>query len=200
MFLAEDFSLSCHLHCPMAAIPSFIKLMASLDLDGDSKSSSCLPISPARSRSGSCSSTSSSSSIKNQSPTSRTFHLPFDSSRDLDNDRHHCCSRLKAARYTPYISTGTLAKQHGMGSPVVSKEDQEKEPKVQSTSPPSSSPRRRPSPLRFSKSGRDEHASTPISSYLRRKTPQNSPTVPTFANRDPVERPEAITLPSLFSL
>ncbi|KAI6105743.1 hypothetical protein F5141DRAFT_1216492 [Pisolithus sp. B1] len=184
----------------MAAIPSFIELMASLGLDGDSKSSSRLGISPARSRSGSCSSTSSSSSIKDQSPTSPTFNISFDSSRDLDNDRHHCCNRLKAARYTPYISSEILGKQHGMGAPVVSEEDEDKEPKVQSTSPPSCSPRRRPSPLRFSKTGKDEHASTPISSYLRRKTPQNSPTVSTFTNRDPVERPEAITLPSLFSL
>lgn len=182
----------------MAAVPSFIELMASLGLDSDSKSSSRLLVSPTRFRSGSCSSTSSGSSTKDQSPTSPTFNLPFDSSRHPDNDRHHCSNRLKAARYTPYISTGTLAKQHSMGSPVVSEEDQDKEPK--STSPSSSSPRRRPSPLRFSKGGRDEHASTPISSYLRRKTPQNSPTVPTFTNRDPVERPDAITLPSLFSL
>ncbi|KAI6034307.1 hypothetical protein BKA83DRAFT_4188050 [Pisolithus microcarpus] len=168
----------------MAAVPSFIELMASLGLDSDSKSSSRLLVSPTRFRSGSC-------STKDQSPTSPTFNLPFDSSRHPDNDR-------TPLQYTPYISTGTLAKQHSMGSPVVSEEDQDKEPK--STSPSSSSPRRRPSPLRFSKGGRDEHASTPISSYLRRKTPQNSPTVPTFTNRDPVERPDAITLPSLFSL
>lgn len=191
-------SLSCRLHCPMAAVPSFIELMASLGLDGDSKSSSRLLVSPVRPRSGSCSSTSSDSSIKDRSPTSPTFNLAFDSSRHPVNDRHHCSNRLKAARFTPYISTGTLAKRHSTGSLVVSEEDHDKQPK--STSPSSSSPRRRPSPLRFSKGGRDEHASTPISSYLRRKTPQNSPTVPTFTNRDPTERPEAIALPSLFSL
>ncbi|KAI6047356.1 hypothetical protein EDC04DRAFT_614873 [Pisolithus marmoratus] len=163
----------------MAAVPSFIELMATLGLDSDSKSSSPF-------------------SIKDPSPTSPSFDLPSDSSRDLDNDRRHSSNRLKAARYTPYISTGILTKQHSHGPTVASKEDQDMEPKSISSS--SSSPRRRPSPLRFSKNGRDEPASTPISSYLRRKTPQNSPTVPTFTHRDPVERPETITLPSLFSL
>lgn len=185
---------SCRLHSLMAASPSFIELMASLGLNSDSKSSPALYITPTRSRSGSCSSTYSGSSVKDQSPNSPTFNLSSDSFRDLDSDRRHSCNRLRAARYTPYFSTGTFTKHHSLSSLVTSKDDQDEERKPAS---PSSSPRRRPSPLRF---GRDEPASTPISSYLRRKTPQNSPTVPTFTHRDSVERPETITLPSLFSL
>lgn len=71
----------------------------------------------------------------------------------------------------------------------------------QSSSPnPPSSPRRtrRPSPLHFSK--RERSSITPISSYVRRKTPQNSPVVLTFAQREYVERPEVITPPSLMPM
>ncbi|KAL4076023.1 hypothetical protein V8B97DRAFT_1924730 [Scleroderma yunnanense] len=182
----------------MTGLPSFIDLMSTLGLDGNTKPSSCI----SRSRSGSCSSVSSfGSSNRDPSPVSPTFNLSSDAfPRDLDVDRRHTSTRSRAARYTPYTPTSTLAKQSSTSSLVVSNED----PKGESRSSPSkssSSPsRRRPSPLQFSKNGREDPASTPISSYLRRKTPQNSPTVATFTQRDPVERPETITLPSLISL
>ncbi|KAG1715928.1 hypothetical protein ID866_1217 [Astraeus odoratus] len=91
----------------MPGLPSFIELMATLGLDDEPKSpTSC--VFSRRARSGSCSSISSaSSSNQNNSPTSPTFDLSFEaSSRDLDFDRRHQPTRLRAARYTPYTSTG----------------------------------------------------------------------------------------------
>lgn len=184
----------------MPALPSFIELMASLGLDSDlNPPKSC--ISASRSRSGSCSSVSSlGSSNRDHSPTSSTFSLPSDVlPRDLDVDRRYPSTRSKVARYTPYMpAVASLAKKLSKTSLNSHKED----PNGESSShkPSSSPPRRRPSPLRFPKSEREDPASTPISSYLRRRTPQNSPTVAAFTHRDPVERPETIALPSLISL
>ncbi|KAG2146645.1 hypothetical protein DEU56DRAFT_909699 [Suillus clintonianus] len=80
-----------------------------------------------------------------------------------------------------------------------SQSDQEDSSRSSSPNPPSSPRRtRRPSPLHFSK--RERPSITPISSYVRRKTPQNSPIVLTFAQREYVERPEIITPPSLMPM
>ncbi|KIM68722.1 hypothetical protein SCLCIDRAFT_104685 [Scleroderma citrinum Foug A] len=187
----------------MPGLPSFIELMASLGLDSDINSR----ISACRSRSGSCSSVSSlGSSNRDHSPISSTFSLSSDVfPRDLDVDRRHPLTRSRAARYTPYMPATSLAKKISKTSLNDHKEDSHEASRNFShfsSSPKlsSSPPRRRPSPLRFPNSEREDPASTPISSYLRRKTPQNSPTVATFTHRDPVERPETIALPSLISL
>ncbi|KAF9221866.1 hypothetical protein BS17DRAFT_218572 [Gyrodon lividus] len=184
----------------MAALPSFIELMASLGLDGDVKPSPPR-ITTTRSRSDSCSSVSSTaSSNKCCSPISPSFNTSSESlSRDMDIDRRHGSARLRTVRYSPYISASSSARQSSSTSLAPSTEEQESGRR--STSPRlSSSPRRhRPSSLQFLKNTRELHASTPISSYVRRKTPQNSPTVATFSHRIHVERPETITLPSLLS-
>ncbi|KIJ70279.1 hypothetical protein HYDPIDRAFT_23403 [Hydnomerulius pinastri MD-312] len=182
----------------MAALPSFIELMASLGLDGDVKPSPPR-ITTTRSRSGSCSSVSSiTSSNRDYSPISPSFNLSSESfTRDMEADRRHGPARLRAVRYSPYISASSSARQGSSTSLTIFPEEQESGRR--STSPHlSSSPgRHRPSPLQFAKKTRELHASTPISSYVRRKTPQNSPTAATFSHRIPVERPEVITLPSL---
>ncbi|KIK90990.1 hypothetical protein PAXRUDRAFT_655398 [Paxillus rubicundulus Ve08.2h10] len=184
LFLITSMITSLHrsssrllLSSQMAALPSFIELMASLGLDGEPKPSpSC--ISTTRSRSASCSSVSSiASSNQGCTPTSPSFDASSESfSRDLDVDRRHGSGRLRTVRYSPYISASST-------SPRLS----------------SSPSRHRPLSLQFSKNTRELHASTPISSYVRRKTPQNSPTAATFSHRIHAERPETITLPSLLS-
>lgn len=172
--------------------------MASLGLDGEPKSSPS-HISITRSRSGSCSSVSSiASSNQGCSPTSPSFDTSSESfSRDMDVDRRHGSARLRTVRYSPYISASSSARPSSSASLTAT---EEQESGRRSTSPrlSSSSPgRHRPSSLQFSKNTRELHASTPISSYVRRKTPQNSPTAATFSPRIHIERPETIALPSL---
>lgn len=175
----------------MAALPSFIELMASLGID-DAK-----PATPSivrtRDRSSSCSSCSSLGS-------SADGWSPIHCARDIDPDRRLSASRrVRAVRYSPYISASSTARQSSVVSLSPSQSDQEDSSRSSSPNPPSS-PRhtRRPSPLQFSK--RERSSITPISSYVRRKTPQNSPVVLTFAQREYVERPEVITPPSLMPM
>ncbi|KAG0705485.1 hypothetical protein DFH29DRAFT_280166 [Suillus ampliporus] len=182
----------------MAALPSFIELMASLGLeDGDAK-----PVTPSivrtRDRSSSCSSCSSlDSSVDGWSPSIRCANLS--TTRDIESDRRPGAFRLRAVRYSPYISASSTARQSSVVSLTHSQSDQEDSSRSSSPNPPSSPLRtQRPSPLHFSM--RERPSITPISSYVRRKTPQNSPTVLTFAQREYVERPEVITPPSLMPM
>lgn len=181
----------------MAALPSFIELMASLGMD-DAK-----PATPSivrtRDRSSSCSSCSSlGSSTDGWSPSIRCDNLS--TIRDIDSDRRSGASRrVRAVRYSPYISASSTARQNSAVSLTHSQSDQEDSSRSSSPNPPASPRRtRRPSPLHFSK--RERPSITPISSYVRRKTPQNSPIVLTFAQREYVERPEVITPPSLMPM
>ncbi|KAG2158846.1 uncharacterized protein EDB93DRAFT_1237666 [Suillus bovinus] len=172
----------------MAALPSFIELMASLGID-DAK-----PATPSivktRDRSSSCSSSSSLGS-------SADGWSPIRCARDIDLDRRS--RRVRAVRYSPYISATSTARQSSVVSLTHSQSDPEDSSRSSSPNPPSS-PRhtRRPSPLHFS--NRERSSITPISSYVRRKTPQNSPVVLTFAQREYVERPEIIIPPSLMPM
>ncbi|KAG1753857.1 uncharacterized protein EDB91DRAFT_420889 [Suillus paluster] len=187
----------------MAALPSFIELMASLGInneDADAKPASTPTIVRTRDRSSSCSSCSSlGSSVDGWSPSIRCANLS--TTRDIESDRRPGASRLRAVRYSPYISASSTARQSSVVSLTHSQSDQEDSSRSSSPNPPSSPQRtRRPSPLHFSK--RERSSITPISSYVRRKTPQNSPTVLTFAQREReyVERPEIITPPSLMPM
>jgi len=177
-----------------SSLPSFIELMASLGLDNDAKPSP-QKITISRSRSGSSSSVSSHGSPNpGCSPLSPSFNISSESiSRDVDVDRRLGSSRLRTVRFSPYTSPSSSARQSSSTS------IDEVEHEQRSTSPRlSSSPaRNRPSPLLSPKNSRELHATTPISSYARRRTPQNSPTAATFPHRVHANRPETIVLPSL---
>ncbi|KAG6378446.1 hypothetical protein JVT61DRAFT_12701 [Boletus reticuloceps] len=182
------------------ALPSFIELMASLGLDNDAKPSLESPprITTSRSRSGSCSSVSSlGSSNPGCSPTSPSFNISSESiPRDVDADRRHSSFRLRTVRFSPYISPGSSARE-STSSTSLAPSVEEIENKRRSASPRSSPGRNRPLSLQFAKNSRELHATTPISGYARRRTPQNSPTTATFPHRAHVDRPETIVLPSL---
>ncbi|KAF9246950.1 hypothetical protein BU15DRAFT_69802 [Melanogaster broomeanus] len=181
----------------MAALPPFIELMASLGINDREPTHSPPHITPTRSRSGSCSSMSSTASSNLASgpisPSSESF------SRDIDVDRRHASARLRTIRYSPYNAASSTARPSTSSSTSLAPSIEEQESGRRSTSPRSSSSphRNRPSSLQFAKNTRELHASTPISSYVRRRTPQNSPIAATFPHRIPSERPETITLPSL---
>jgi len=170
----------------MTALPSFIQLMASLGID-DAKPE--IPsIVKTRDRSSSCSSCSSLGSSDGWSP--------IRCARDIDSDRRS--RRVRAVRYSPYISASSTARQSSAVSLTPSQSDQEDSSRSSSPNPPSPRHTRRPAPLHIS--NRERSSITPISSYVRRKTPQNSPVVLTFAQREYVERPEVITPPSLMPM
>lgn len=85
----------------MAALPSFIELMSSLGLDNDDAKPATPSIVRTRDRSSSCSSCSSmGSSAGSGSPSIRYVNLS--TTRDIESDRRP--TRLRAVRYSPYIS------------------------------------------------------------------------------------------------
>ncbi|KAH7903494.1 hypothetical protein BJ138DRAFT_135520 [Hygrophoropsis aurantiaca] len=188
-------------------LPSFIELMASLGINDNantkpssSSESRYTPSLPAgsRSRSGSASSISSSFSCSSLSPSIRPIHLSADSSPssihreigELDGGAGAGRrQRHRAVRYSPYISASSSSRLHSVPSLIFSQADDDVDSSRSSVSPGPPSPRRPPS-LNFS---RERPASTPISSYVRRKTPQNSPTAAMFPHRihrdvDPEQR------------
>ncbi|KAH0839653.1 hypothetical protein J3R83DRAFT_571 [Lanmaoa asiatica] len=181
-----------------SALPSFIELMASLGLDNDAKQSPPR-ITTSRSRSDSGSSVSSlGSSNPGCSPISPSFAISSESiSRDVDTDRRHGSSRLRAIRFSPYISPISSARQSSSTSLTPSVEEVENGQRSASPRLSSSPARNKPSPLQSTKNSRELHATTPISGYARRRTPQNSPTMATFPHRVHADRPETIVLPSL---
>jgi len=172
--------------------------MASLGLDNDTEASPPR-ITTSRSRSGSCSSVSSlGSSNPGCSPTSPSFNISSESSsRDADADRRRGSFRLRAVRFSPYISPSSSARQSSSTSLTPSVEEAENGRRSVSPRLSSSPGRNRPSPLQSAKNSRKLHATTPISSYARRRTPQNSPTTATFPHRVHTDRPDTIALPSL---
>ncbi|KAJ6539175.1 hypothetical protein B0H19DRAFT_961310 [Mycena capillaripes] len=162
----------------MTTLPSFVELMSSLGLDQTAPA-------PERSTSSSPrSSPSSSPRMPSVTPPSPTKSRSSPSLRDAG------ASRNRLARYSPY-------------SPVFVS-------LAYSTSPhPPSSPRSRKRhgnnlTVNVYGSNSDLSANTPISTYVRRKTPGASPTSPTFP-REALDSPSSSpmpfsipTLPSLF--
>ncbi|EGO01785.1 hypothetical protein SERLA73DRAFT_177283 [Serpula lacrymans var. lacrymans S7.3] len=208
--LLDDFTLAVSSSSmPASALPSFIELMASLGLN-DARTSQSDASQTTRSRSCSVSSSTSSSSIQSLSPSSSRSSFGDVSPRDLESERrsNHAGSRVRVARYNPYAPPHTCVKRSSMSS-LTDQTELETPSRSHSSSPRSPSPRitRRPSPLRFQKllgeldRGTELPANTPISTYVRRKTPQHSPTVSTFSHRY-TDRPSTISPPSLipFSL
>ncbi|KAI0728722.1 hypothetical protein C8Q72DRAFT_885038 [Fomitopsis betulina] len=208
-------------------LPSFVELMATLGLDNSPRLPSLhRDVDPAHvghrvqhSRSSSASSSSSitslAGSIASQRPLIRlersSAELESSSSdRDWDMEKR----RARVPRFTPYAPCISHMRKRSV--PTFIKEEVDDIPaRSLSTSPYLSSavPRRashsalrqsytRPRHLTLSQS--DLTANTPISTFVRRKTPQGSPTSPSFSNRirkrscSPVQPVSIPTLPYLF--
>ncbi|EPT03555.1 hypothetical protein FOMPIDRAFT_1046597 [Fomitopsis schrenkii] len=208
-------------------LPSFVELMASLGLDNSPR----LPplhrdADPANvghrvqhSRSSSTSSSSSLSSLSGpvlshrpliHSERSSAERESSPSDRDWDMERR----RARVPRFTPYAPCISHMRKRSV--PTLIKEEVEDLPaRPLSTSPYLSPtvPRRashsalrqsytRPRHLTLSQS--DLTANTPISTFVRRKTPQGSPTSPSFSHRirkrscSPAQPVSIPTLPSVF--
>ncbi|KAI0692650.1 hypothetical protein BC835DRAFT_1416401 [Cytidiella melzeri] len=175
-------------------LPSFVELMASLGLENNKDVKDEQPLNR-HSRSSSYSSTSSfisqsSASANNSQAESSTDGSPLivvspNPSRDAEFDR-----RRYRARFSPYVPAISHTRRVSM--PDVVREEQ-RNIRSSSSSPRSGSPSHnfvghRSSTLNLSSSRRpdklvldhDFMANTPISTFLRRKTPQSSPISPTF--------------------
>ncbi|KAJ7742435.1 hypothetical protein DFH07DRAFT_40874 [Mycena maculata] len=184
----------------MTTLPSFVELMSSLGLDQTAPA-------PEQAASPSpCSSPSSSPRMPSVTPPSPIKSRSSPSLRDAGAPRN------RLARYSPYSPVFQLSSRRGSLSSVSSSSSDYERPTVRaySTSPhPPSSPRARKRhgnnlSVNVYGSSSDLSANTPISTYVRRKTPGASPTSPTFP-REALDSPSASpmpfsipTLPSLF--
>ncbi|CAK5275723.1 unnamed protein product [Mycena citricolor] len=170
-------------------LPSFVELMSSLGLEQTAASHSL-------------SSPHSSPSMPNITPPS-----PDRSRSSPPPPRDYGISQNRRARYSPYSPVFPASRRRGSSS---SSSSSEHERRPGSTSPhPPSSPRSRrlrgTLTVNVYDSNCDLPANTPISTYVRRKTPGASPTSPTFsratssspvaASTGPLTLP---TLPSFF--
>ena len=200
----------------MAALPSFVELMASLGLDNKNKSSP---------------------------PPPHEFSSPsIVVSSEHDPIHEHISSRIRVARYSPYgapIVSPTIrlrlnrssqrsasqSHSHRRSASTLSSDGTDSElPNrvgfrdrgsvgvVANTPSQNTSPRRRPSALKLGPESRHRHindpessANMPISTFVRRKTPTSSPVSPTFAHRNrrrsqsPTINPVSLpTLPPVF--
>ncbi|KAJ7086716.1 hypothetical protein C8R44DRAFT_893511 [Mycena epipterygia] len=188
----------------MTTLPSFVELMESLGLDQSAPAPVPAPA-PEASHSPR-SSPSSSPRMPSVTPPSPTKSRSSPSLRDAGAPRN------RLARYSPYSPVFQLSSRRGSLSSVSSSSSDYERPTVRaySTSPhPPSSPRARKRhgnnlTVNVYGSNSDLSANTPISTYVRRKTPGASPTSPTFP-REALDSPSASpmpfsipTLPSLF--
>ncbi|KAI9001198.1 hypothetical protein BD414DRAFT_25716 [Trametes punicea] len=195
-------------------LPSFVELMASLGLggpdDAPEPSKSNARHSRSSSHSSSISHLSASSSIvspansniySSPSPAIVVSSQEGSPERDLPYD----IRRSRATtRYSPY---GSISHSRKASMPVLNAERTYERPiRALSTSPrlsPISTSfrgRRSKRPDNLPLSDADLMAYTPISSYVRRKTPQNSPTSPTFARDRDAAMSHPLTIPALPTL
>ncbi|KAJ7095214.1 hypothetical protein B0H15DRAFT_97675 [Mycena belliarum] len=175
----------------MTTLPSFVELMASLGLDTVDRSPSPR------------SSPASSPRVPSVTPPSPTKSRSSPSLRDTP------ASRNRLARYSPYSPVFQLSSRRGSLSSNSSNSSDYERPTVRaySTSPhPPSSPRSRKRhgnnnlSVNVYGSNSDLSANTPISTYVRRKTPGASPTSPTFpreAYDSPSSSPMPFSIPTL---
>lgn len=165
-------------------LPSFVELMATLGIDPSTKmpasrSSPGSPhllavptLSPTRSRS---------------SPSLREQAMPRNTTR--------------RARYSPYAPTFVTARRGSISSSSSSSPELERiSLRAYSSSPRSSSPRPRRRvdnklTVNIFGSSSDLSANTPISSFVRRKTPGVSPTCSTFSVESPPASPTVSPMP-----
>ncbi|KAI0356637.1 hypothetical protein OH77DRAFT_219692 [Trametes cingulata] len=199
-------------------LPSFVELMATLGLGGpdDAPEQSTQPASRhsrSSSHSSSISHLSASSSIV-PPPTSNIYsfkHTPSPaivvSSHEGSPERDMPCDIRRSRATTRYSPYGSISHSRKASMPVLNAERTYERPiRALSTSPRlspiSTSFRgrraRRPDNLHLSDA--DLVAYTPISSYVRRKTPQNSPTSPTFARDRDAATSHPLTIPAIPTL
>ncbi|KAI0676864.1 hypothetical protein C8Q78DRAFT_987407 [Trametes maxima] len=202
-------------------LPSFVELMASLGLGGpdDAPDPSQAPSRHSRSSSHSSSIShlsSASSSIVPPQSTSNSSIYSFKhiqspaivvSSHEPSPERDVPCDIRRSRATTRYSPYGSICHSRKASMPVLNAERTYERPiRALSTSP-------RLSPISTSFRGRrarrpenlplpeaDLMAYTPISSYVRRKTPQNSPTSPTFARDRDAATSHPLTVPALPTL
>ncbi|KAG5723585.1 hypothetical protein E4T56_gene18137 [Termitomyces sp. T112] len=176
----------------MTSLPSFVELMASLGLDQSTKTSDHRPQSQ--------------SALSSPSTSPRLIGAGIHSrSRSTQSLRES--SRSRTTRYSPYSPVIPTPRRDSLSSASSCSLQRDQSPvRAISSSPRDASPRRfsRRSTNNLSVnvygSASDLAANTPISSYVRRKTPGASPTSPTFSHesRDssPVS-PVPMTVPKL---
>ncbi|KAF9569487.1 hypothetical protein CPC08DRAFT_718304 [Agrocybe pediades] len=163
----------------MASLPSFIELMASLGLEQGTPSSTVVK------QSSSSSTASPQPPSLPGSPRAGSINAPSRSSSSPSiretTARHH------ASRFSPYSPAVSLTRRRGSLSSVSSSSDFDSP--VSATFyvpslPTATRPRRYRNKLSVNTYGSssDLNADTPISTYVRRKTPGTSPTSPTFNN------------------
>ncbi|KAJ3485363.1 hypothetical protein NLI96_g5029 [Meripilus lineatus] len=190
----------------MTALPSFVELMASLGLDGSpkpeerplphhhSRSSSYSSISSVASRSSSNHSSSNLSPYRNGSPAiviEQTDSPTTATPRDWEMER-----RRSRTRYSPYSPPISHTRRGSM--PAITGDEEDGPSRALSSSPcpplPQRSIGRRSSalglttthsrrPEKLSLVDADLLGNTPISTFVRRRTPQSSPISPTFPHR-----------------
>ncbi|KAF8205134.1 hypothetical protein BJ912DRAFT_1074295 [Pholiota molesta] len=160
----------------MASLPSFVELMASLGLE-QTKAAPVVERSPSPAPS-SCPGSPCSTENRDLPPL-RSTSSPSLSLKDATNTKHR-------ARYSPYSAAVPLTKRRDSLSSV-SSSDFDSSPLSATfflpSRPTSSRPRRyrnKPSVNTYGSSS-DLAADTPISTYVRRKTPGTSPTSPSFS-------------------
>ncbi|THV03275.1 hypothetical protein K435DRAFT_291875 [Dendrothele bispora CBS 962.96] len=171
----------------MATLPSFVELMASLGIDPVKSVPDQSPPPP----SSSLSSPSSSPKLLSVPGSGPTRSKSSPSLRDQ-------ASRRSSARYSPYASS-TFERRRGSVSSMSSSSDISDRASSASPHPPSPRIRKRGNKLTVNVFGSstDLSANTPISSYVRRKTPGASPTSPTFPRDIIEESPRPFVLPTL---
>ncbi|KAI0721873.1 hypothetical protein C8T65DRAFT_170313 [Cerioporus squamosus] len=201
----------------MTALPSFVELMASLGLGGPDNAPEPAKLSVRHSRSSSHSSTASAFSASSSnvpSATSNIYSIPHKHSPSIVVSSHEGSPerdvpgdirRSRATtRYSPY---GSISHSRKASMPILNAERTLERPARALSTSPRLSPisasfrgrrSRRPDNLILSET--DSMAYTPISSYLRRKTPQNSPTSPTFFRERTTSVSHPLTIPALPTL
>ncbi|KAH8106212.1 hypothetical protein BXZ70DRAFT_1004486 [Cristinia sonorae] len=204
----------------MTALPSFVELMASLGIDSDRPDIKDSPAHAHHSRSSSYSSTSSvlsrgsASNLPHSqgspSPSILISRHPSSSSLNRDGDAERRRSRSRYSPYSPSISHMRRGSVPTLSAGEI--EGQQQPSRALSTSPvPNLTTRsvgRRSSALGLGGSNRrpeklslvdgDFIANTPISTFVRRKTPQSSPISPTFPHRKRSTSPSApVLIPQL---
>ncbi|KAF9469064.1 hypothetical protein BDZ94DRAFT_1245278 [Collybia nuda] len=181
----------------MTTLPSFVELMASLGLEASTKILDQMP---------------STRSSPSSSPRPAIITAPlYSRSKSTQSLRDASTTRQRVARYTPYSPVLSSARRGSLSSLSSTSSEIDRSPlRACSTSPrTTSSPRlsrRSLNKLSVNIYGSvsDLAANTPISTYVRRKTPGASPTSPTFPhegrNYTRSESPMPVAVPTLPAL
>lgn len=155
----------------MSSLPSFVELMSSLGLEQVEQAPTA----------------DQSPSPQSSAPPSPVVGCKNAPTRSSTSPSREAATRHHISRYSPYSRAVSVTRRRGSLSSVSSSSDFESSPMNTTFSIPS---RPRPRKTRNKRlavniygSSSDLAADTPISTYVRRKTPGTSPTSPTF-NRD----------------